>query len=153
MPHDDFSSLDLAEAGNCVSYRLRRAARMAAKHFDRALKPVGLRNTQFTLLAGLAENGEISIGDLSTLLVIDATTLNRNLGVLIRRGLVENIDAEDGRIRQLRLTSAGEGKFAEAMPHWRRAQSQALSELEDDKWRAIRSELRNIETACEEPAA
>ena len=38
---------------DCVSYRLRRAARMAAKSFDAALKPVGLRNTQFTLLAAL----------------------------------------------------------------------------------------------------
>ena len=152
MPDDAFTSIDPYEAGDCVSYRLRRAARTAAKLFDRALKPVGLRNTQFTLLASLTFNGEISIGALSDELAIDATTLNRNLEVLIRRGLVENIEAEDGRVRNLRLTVPGKAKFAEAMPLWRQAQHQALGALGAAHWEEMREDLREIEAACEVPA-
>lgn len=152
MSDDVFASIDPYEAGGCVSYRLRRAARTAAKLFDRALKPVGLRNTQFTLLASLSFNGEISIGDMSDELAIDATTLNRNLEVLIRRGLVENIEAEDGRVRNLRWTAAGKTAFAEALPLWRQAQKQALGGLGAAHWVEIREDLREIESACEVPA-
>lgn len=149
MPDDTSSPIDPYEAGDCVSYRLRRAARTAAKLYDRALKPVGLRNTQFTLLASLRFNGEISIGDMSDELAIDATTLNRNLKILIRRGLVENIEAEDGRVRNVRLTAVGKAAFAEALPLWRQAQKQALGGLGSADWDEMREDLRGIEAACE----
>ncbi len=50
----------------------------------------------FTLLALLNRLGETGIGDLSEALAIDGTTLTRNLEMLVRRGLVENIEANDG---------------------------------------------------------
>jgi len=152
MSDDASAPIDPYEAGDCVSYRLRRAARTAAKLFDRALKPVGLRNTQFTLLASLTFNGEISIGDMSDELAIDATTLNRNLEILIRRGLVENVEAEDGRVRNVRLTTAGKAAFAEALPLWRQAQKQALGGLDPAHWVDMREDLREIEAACEVPS-
>ena len=51
---------------------------------------------KFTLLASLKQLGETSIGDLSEALAIDGTTLTRNLEILVRRGLVANIEANDG---------------------------------------------------------
>lgn len=129
----------------CISYRLRRAGRMAAKFYDNALKPSGLRNTQFALLATIYKAGEISIGDLSEATVTDGTTLTRNLEVVIRRELVENIEIEDGRVRLVRLTQLGNKTFKEAVPLWREAQEHALRILEPGSWTKMMGQLEKIE--------
>lgn len=144
------ASADFLEPTDCVSYRLRRAARMAARFYDNALRPSGLRNTQFTLLVSLDDLGETNIGDLSEELAIDGTTLTRNLEVLVRRGLVENIEANDGRVRNVRLTDLGRETYEAAAPLWRDAQRHVLEALEPKRWSGMRSELRQIETACDD---
>lgn len=133
--------------GDCISYRLRRAARIAAKRFDDALRPVGLRNTQFTLLAALQDLGATSIGALSGELATDSTTLTRNLDVLSRRGLVEDIPMEDGRVRAVRLTAEGQRVFEKALPLWRAMQAELLDVLAGDRWPEMMSELAEIEKA------
>lgn len=137
------------QPGDCVSYRLRRAARKAAVYFDSALKPAGLRNTQFTLLSALDLLGAISIGELAEELATDSTTLNRNLAVLVRRGLVEDISAPDARVRNIRLTKQGRKAFAKALPLWQAAQKQVLESINAGQWSGMQSNLRKIETACD----
>ena len=137
------------QPADCVSYRLRRAARKAARFYDTALRPSGLRNTQFSLLGALDVLGETSIGDLSEELAIDGTTLTRNLEILVRRGLVENIAAEDARVRNLRLTGLGKETYDEAVPLWREAQQHVLEVLEPTRWTGMRAQLRQIEAACD----
>ncbi len=137
-----------AEVLECVSFRLRRAARMAAKRYDEALRPVGLRNTQFSILGALAYLGEIGIGDLAEELATDGTTLTRNLDVLVRRGLVENLSAEDGRVRRLHLTTEGRKLFAKALPLWRAVQAETLKSVGDSSWRRTRGVLSKIEKAA-----
>lgn len=151
MTKSILASADLLEPGHCISYRLRRAARMAARFYDDALRPVGLRNTQFSLLVSLDDLGETSIGDLSEELATDGTTLTRNLEVLVRRGLVENIEADDGRVRNVRLTGLGKKTYEEALPLWRAAQQHVLKALEAKRWTGMRAQLRRIETACTGP--
>lgn len=145
------ASADFLEPVECISYRLRRAARTAAKFYDNALRPSGLRNTQFTLLVSLDDLGETSIGDLSEKLAIDGTTLTRNLEVLVRRGLVENIEADDARIRKVRLTGLGKETYEAAAPLWREAQNHVLGVVEPECWKGMRTQLRQIETACNRP--
>lgn len=144
------SSLSTRELtpANCVSYRLRRAARLAAKVFDAALKPIGLRNTQFTLLSALANRGAMNIGTLSELLATDGTTLTRNLEVLTRRGLIEDGVSEDGRIRVVQVSDQGKAKYEEALPLWRAAQQQVLAGLSQNQWTEMVERLHQIEAAC-----
>ena len=146
------SKLATAQANqpvDCVNYRLRRAARTAARFYDDALRPSGLRNTQFSLLGALDVLGETSIGDLSEELAIDGTTLTRNLEILVRRGLVENIAAEDARVRNVRLTGLGKETYDQAVPLWREAQQHVLEALEPKRWTGMRAQLRQIEAACD----
>ncbi len=145
----NLKTADVLSPAGCVSSALRRAARTAARFYDDALRPSGLRSTQFTLLGALNTLGEASIGDLSERLAIDGTTLTRNLEILVRRRLIENVGAEDGRVRNLRLTGAGKEAFEEATPLWREAQRQVLGALGAGRWADVRSKLRKIEAACE----
>jgi DNA-binding MarR family transcriptional regulator len=137
------------EVLDCVSFRLRRAARMVAKRYDDALRPVGLRNTQFSVLGALAYLGETGIGELAIQMATDGTTLTRNLDVLVRRGLIENVPAEDGRVRRVRLTSLGQETLEEALPLWRAAQSKTLKSVGSDTWQETRQILADIEAVEE----
>jgi DNA-binding MarR family transcriptional regulator len=140
------------EPGNCISYRLRRAARMTAKKFDDALRPLGIRNTQFTLLAAVNEMGPISIGALSEALATDSTTLNRNLEILSLRAFVEDAPMEDGavkdgRVRAIDLTGDGRAIYKHALPIWRATQTELLDAMQGDRWGEMILELAEIEKA------
>lgn len=139
------------EPGYCISYRLRRAARLAAKSYDNALRPSGLRNTQFTLLTSLSGGDEISIGDLSETLAIDGTTLTRNLEILVRRGYIENLAGDDARVRNVRLTGAGKAAHEAALPLWREAQRNVLKTIKPESWTEMTTQLSKIEIACGVP--
>jgi len=136
------------DPGHCLNYRLRRTARMTAKAYDDALRPSGIRNTQFTLVAALQYLGETSIGALAETLATDSTTLTRNLDILVRRGFVEDVKGEDGRVRMARLTAAGKGVYETALPFWRQAQSRLLASLDGDLRDDLVAGLAKIEHVC-----
>lgn len=109
---------------SCLCLHLQRAARSVARRYDEALRPLGLVNTQFSLLMSLNRPGTASPGSVAALLGMDRTTLTANLKPLERRGLVSiTVDPGDRRGRRLALTAAGRRLLAEALPLWRRAQA------------------------------
>ncbi len=110
------------ESGACTCFNLRKAARAVTQLYDGALAPVGLRATQFTILAIVAEKGPIGLTALADRMVMDRTTLTRNLRPLQRRGLVTVAPGEDRRERRITLTATGEDLLAAARSHWLRAQ-------------------------------
>jgi DNA-binding MarR family transcriptional regulator len=58
---------------------------------------------------------------------LDASTLTRNLAVLVDLGWVQMVPGDDGRSRRVLITDAGRAKRAEALPYWKAAQ-QALNQ-------------------------
>jgi len=107
----------------CTCLRLRKASRRVSQIYDQHLEPFGLTVTQYGLLVHLATFEGISIGDLAEKLVMDPTTLTRNLRPLERQGLVAvRPDRRDRRARSLQLTASGRKVFEKAKPGWVRAQ-------------------------------
>jgi len=104
---------------HCLCLHAQRAARVLARRFDLALRPVGLTNGQFSLMMGLNRPTPARIRDLASLLAMDRTTLTAMLKPLERRGLIASaIDPDDRRNRFLTLTPAGAAALAEALPIW-----------------------------------
>lgn len=121
--------VDLSPATACVGLAIRRASRAVSQHYDQALRPTGLRNSQFGLLVALDQGGETPLGALAERLRMDRTTLARNVTVLESRGLVASRAPEsDRRSRLLRPTPAGRDAAAAAFPLWQGAQAE-LAEL------------------------
>jgi DNA-binding MarR family transcriptional regulator len=113
----------------CLGARVRRAARTVGNHYDEHLKPAGLKGTQFTLLTALYLNPEATISRVAGFLLLDRTTLNRNLKPLEREGLIESGSGKDLRTRTLKLTVKGVDALQQALPLWLEAQSAAVESL------------------------
>jgi len=58
------------------------------QHYERHFRGSGLRATQFTILATLAQTGPVSISELSAKLGLERTTLSRKLRLLENKGWV-----------------------------------------------------------------
>ena len=109
--------------------RVRRTARVVGNYYDMHLKPVGLKGTQFTLLNAVFLNPSITITQLADLLLLNRTTLNRNLKPLERQGLVRTSPGKDQRTRVLNLTQEGRNILQSALPLWLEAQSGVVETL------------------------
>jgi len=104
------------ELPQCSCSSLRSATRALSLAFDEALRPSGIRVTQFAILSGLAVIGELPLSTLADLMVMDRTTLGRNLKPLQRDELVEINIGTDRRERLVSITPSGRKTFMRAMP-------------------------------------
>jgi DNA-binding MarR family transcriptional regulator len=110
------------ELCNCLA--LRQAARHVTQFYDHFLATAGLRTTQFSILAKLRRLGPMTISALAADLVMDRTTLGRNLQPLEREGLVAVVQGRaDRRSREIRLTDAGAERLRTAVEGWIKAQA------------------------------
>lgn len=126
----------------CLCLHLQRAARAVARRFDRAFRPFGLTNGQFSLLMSLNRQEPPTIGHVSTVLAMDRTTLTANLKPLERRGLVTvTPDPDDARVRRLMLNPAGRALLVAAYPVWRETHA-LLDRLVAGEPERLRADLR-----------
>ena len=131
-------------AESCMGMRVRKAARVVANHYDKHLKPAGLKGTQFTLLNIIFLNPAANIGQLADTLGLDRTTLNRNLKPLERQGLIRSGSGKDPRTRTLKLTNEGTKILQNALPYWLEAQS-AVMEIMDRRIKRLMDDLGELE--------
>jgi len=111
------------EECNCLA--VRQAARYITKFYDQFLAASGLRTTQFSSLAKLRRLGLMTINALAAEMVMDRTTLGRNILPLERDGLITvEQGSRDRRSKELRVTEAGEARFRAGMKGWAEAQRQ-----------------------------
>ena len=112
-----------AEDCNCLA--VRQAARHITQFYDHYLAPSGPRTTQFSILAKLRRLGTMTINALAAEMVMDRTTLGRNILPLERDGLIAvEQGSRDRRSKELQVTEAGEARFRAATKGWVQAQRQ-----------------------------
>jgi DNA-binding MarR family transcriptional regulator len=116
----------------CMCAAFRRTSRAITQLYEEALRPTGLRATQFTVLQAVSLAGEVTQGELGKILVIDSTTLTRTLTIMGRQGWIAKRRGEDHREWRMRLSRAGEAQFKQAQPHWEKAQTRLRRRLGDE---------------------
>jgi DNA-binding MarR family transcriptional regulator len=118
------SASTLGKTEDCNCFAVRSAARHVTQLYDQLLAPVGLHVTQFSILAKLKRLGPMTISALAEEMVMDRTTLGRNVLPLERYGLIKiEASAADRRARELHLTKAGEKRLQAARVAWAEAQA------------------------------
>ena len=143
------SEVAQAVLDRCLCKRTRAAARAITRFYDEELRSTGLRPSQVEVLVTVAARGELSIGALADELVMDRTTLTRNLRPLEQHRLVAV--AAEGRARLVRLTPAGEAMLAEAVGHWERAQSAIEHRLGQSGIAAVRQASAAVTSSAYRP--
>lgn len=111
----------------CTNLKLRQLTRMVTRHYDRYVSETGLKNTQYALLSYVVKLGPIRPGELAKRMQMDASTLTRNMQLLVAQGWLKIGEGSDARSRLVEVTEAGQAKRAEAQRAWKAAQT-ALNE-------------------------
>src|SRR6202142_4513708 len=133
----------------CMCGSFRRASRALTQLYENALRPLGLRATQFTILQALSLAGEVTQSQLGEMLAMDSTKLTRTLRIMDREGWIAERRGEDRRERWLRLSKAGEAQFKRAVPAWEKVQSRLRRQLGEESWKGlldITHEITNMVT-------
>jgi len=125
----------------CTFFKMRKASRAITQIYDRFMKDAGLAPTQFSLLVALGQAGQISISRLAQILLMDRTTLSRNLRPLEREELVRVVPGPDRRTRALTLTPQGRDRLAKALPLWEQAQAHMARRLGTERWQGLQETL------------
>lgn len=117
-------TVKLEDTRGCMNFIIRRTSRMIGRHYDDALRPHGLRSTQFNVLAVLAQMGPTSLSVVADVMAMERSALSRNLKPLERQGFVAIKPGTDKRTRAANVTSKGLRKLKKALPAWRSAQDE-----------------------------
>ncbi len=134
-----------ARAQDCNCLAIRQAARHVSQFYDQLFAPVGLRATQFAILSRLRHNGPMTINALAAALVMDRTTLGRNILPLQRDGMIEIVASPgDRRRRELGLTDAGLARHRDGVERWAVAQQRFDAVFGSERAKTLRLLLQEV---------
>ncbi len=118
-----------SELEKCVCFNLRKAGRVITQIYDEKMRSCGLRSTQISILVITAIVESAPITRLANMLVMERTTLTRNLKPLEKQELISIDHGIDQRTRVVTLTDKGYKKMEEVLPLWDEAQSYVTKKL------------------------
>lgn len=135
-------------ARSCAAANVRRASRAVTKLYGQFMAATGLEPTQYSLLVAAALTGGATVSRLAENFAMDRSALARNLAVMQKRGLVKVKPGEDRRTRKVTLTPFGESTLANALPHWREAQSAVEKLYGAERLQKLIAELQELTKAA-----
>jgi DNA-binding MarR family transcriptional regulator len=124
------SGFDFEELGGCYAFRAHRFERRVSAIYDAALAAIGITARQFNLLSQVAHTPGLAMAQMARRVLVDPTTLTRNLKPLIEKGWLRlEADSEDARAKKIFPTARGLAKLRAALPYWRAAQVEVTAAL------------------------
>ncbi len=108
----------------CYAGSIRQASRIVTQMYDQALKPSGVKITQFGILRLLSVHPGLTTGAMASALAMDSTTLTRTLKIIEENRWIASAPGEDRRERHWKLTRTGEERLEQALPLWKQAQKE-----------------------------
>lgn len=118
----------------CLCANFRRASRALTQLYETAIRPLGIRATQLTILQVLTRAGDLPQGKLGEILAMDSTSLTRTLAIMKRHGWIACRRGEDRRERWVCLAPGGKSQLRRVEPAWEKVQAHLRSQLGDRDW-------------------
>lgn len=146
--NSDFDLNSLAECAECTCFNTRKAARVLTQLYDDAFRGLGIRGTQFSFLVHAASYGPVTVTKLADIMLMDRTTLARNLGPLEKNGYLSVEPGKDRRQRVVSITEKGKSALAEALPVWKETQEKVKGTMGHDRWGALMGSLSGLVAAA-----
>jgi DNA-binding MarR family transcriptional regulator len=116
-------------------------------------RPDALSHAQYTLLFGLAREGELSARDLACTADLSAATVTQMLDGLAAAGLVERVRSErDKRVVLTSLTARGEELIGAKRAMYEARRRAALAEFDDEQLAAATAVIGRLKDMFDELA-
>lgn len=131
MDKKNTTSIDTI-ARNCIAVRLRLLNRVVTNLYDDALRPFGMKVSQFNILVVAAKLGLARPAKVCEILQLDTSTLSRNVERMRAHGWLEVVPGEDARMQPFRLTAKARKLLERMAPSWEKAQQKAGELLGED---------------------
>lgn len=130
------------QLSECSCNMMRKSARKITQFYENNLREAGIKPTQFSILATLANTGPIQLTQLADRLVLERTSLTRNLNVLERNTWIDiQPGEEDSRQRVVSLTRNGYKQLDCAIPYWQKAQKAIAKDMGQETIIGLRTTL------------
>jgi DNA-binding MarR family transcriptional regulator len=140
MGHIDAKAIN----AHCSCFSLRKATRAMTQFYDHALSPAGIRSTQFNLLVTMASVSARTLTEMASVLVMDRTTLTRNLKPLEKLGLIHTVTPRDKRSKAYALTQEGRDTLQKALPLWQHTQTRIREGVGEERFQRLAHELEAL---------
>lgn len=103
----------------CYNSKVKMLNRMMGTLYDSAFKPHGLTGNQFTMLLFIAKTRSSNQKMIADMLVINFSTVSRDLSKLAEAGWVNIEKGTDARNTRISLSVKGADLLAEVIPVWK----------------------------------
>jgi DNA-binding MarR family transcriptional regulator len=99
----------------CLGARFRRISRIIDTEYRTCIQDFGITENQMNILFVLQTSGEISQGQIGDFLVLERSTISRNINVLEKQALVMRTSDYQPKVE---LTKKGKTLVKELVPVW-----------------------------------
>ncbi|ARD47456.1 MarR family transcriptional regulator [Sporosarcina sp. P37] len=135
----------------CACANLRTVSGSLTQLYNKLLKPTGLKITQYYMLGNIYTLPDISISKLSEIMLLDQTTVTRNLNILKDSGLVTiERAAQDSRTKVVSVTAAGYEKLNNATPIWTKVQEQIEGAMGKEEYMDLLNKLHDLQNVIDD---
>ncbi len=132
---------DMVALRECACFWQRAAARTLSRKYDEAYKPLGLKGTQFSLLAMVYGIEPDSITELAEAAYMERTSLIRTLDRMVKQGWITLGEEGFRRERTIRITESGKEILEKAIPLWDDLQKQFVDRMGENNWKDFQNHL------------
>ena len=121
-------NFDRINPATCVNAKIRRLHRKINAIYMEKFKPYGIQGSMLSILFIIGKQSTINQKTLADLLVLDPSTMSRDVKKLVSKGWVKVSKGEDTRSSELSITVAGCLLLEEIAPIWEKLHNK-VSEL------------------------
>lgn len=129
----------LKVAQTCMFNKTRTISRYVTNLYTNALKDIGVTPVQFSILTAVQLIPNANVNHLSSALMMDRTTLNRNLKPLLRDRYIDIQESTDRRERKISITPEGQEVYEKGYEKWEEAQRELEEVIGTEDWLAMNS--------------
>ena len=128
-----------------LCFQVGRVARQLVSHYNRVLSPLGLTTAQYFVLVAIKPDETPTLGELSTRIHLDNSTLTPIIDRLERDGWIERLpDANDRRTTRIALTDSGRERLPVARERGDAVENAMREQLGDELVDLLTDGLRKV---------
>ena len=128
----------------CPVFQARGSGGAIRGFFFGCLSAFGLRAEQLSLLVGMGGAPNESVTELAARAGVDATTLSRNIGSMVSRGIIDAVGGRGRAGKRLTLTAEGWSLLEQVIPVWKAAMEELSHRMGSEQLSMTTNMMRSL---------